>query len=330
MKVPQMGDFWDGAGTSSSTLCVECDLTWGIDAVMVEAVAVGATDRDGGRGHPEGSQPSGLWGRCCRGRERGVRGVTWDGLAVGEAQHLAPRARNLHRARTLDRRLVVRARHPRRSDRRTLAVRSCARGARGPRRARMRGIPSARDGDGWPLVSPFLSMPLVGEKRFGAARRGGCWTGDEADRFPNPVVPPSGRSDVSPSVDLGHCSDRSGRRFLGSIALVRPRTRSAGPGRLVCRRSTRRLRAGENTNAIVRVLRTRRSQLAGEASPAPRRGGLLHSGVNAVAQVVYARDSLTPTPATAARLPLRWPAIHQPCSRSRRRCRAAGRILMRT
>jgi hypothetical protein len=71
------------------------------------------------------------------------------------------------------------------------------------------------------------------------------------------------------------------------------------------RRSTRRLRAGENTNAIVLVLRTRRSQLAGEASPAPRRGGLLHSGVNAVAQVVYARDSLTPIRVTLACWPLR-------------------------
>lgn len=26
----------------------------------------------------------------------------------------------------------------------------------------MRGIPSARDGDGWSLVNPFLSMPLLG------------------------------------------------------------------------------------------------------------------------------------------------------------------------
>ena len=71
------------------------------------------------------------------------------------------------------------------------------------------------------------------------------------------------------------------------------------------RRNTSRLRAGENTNAIVRVLRTRRSQLAEQASPGapPRRTAPFWPMRSR--RVVYARDPLTPHGVTAAWWPLR-------------------------
>jgi hypothetical protein len=77
-----------------------------------------------------------------------------------------------------------------------------------------------------------------------------------------------------------------GRGRLAGFGLSKPHDRRiADPvrsGRARGRPSLRPLRAGENTNAIVRAIRTRRSQLAESASPAPLRR-TAPFGANAVA-----------------------------------------------